>query len=100
MLIYALYQVTDIAEALQSLKQILTGTDHAHRTHLPGTAEVSPKLRLPEEQLVHYLQTRHRLGRKEEELVLRQFRHGQSNPTYYVAYGGQEMVLRKKPVSE
>lgn len=96
----ALYQVTDIVEALQSLKQILSGTDHTHQTHVPGTAEVSPKLQLPEEQLVHYLQTRHGLGRKGEGLVLRQFRHGQSNPTYYVAYGGQEMVLRKKPVRE
>lgn len=32
--------------------------------------------------------------------VIRQFKHGQSNPTYYVAYGNAELVLRKKPVSE
>ena len=30
--------------------------------------------------------------------VIRCFRHGQSNPTYYVYYGGKHLVLRKKPV--
>ena len=33
-------------------------------------------------------------------IVLRKFKHGQSNPTYYLKFGGREMVLRKKPVSE
>ena len=28
-----------------------------------------------------------------------QFKHGQSNPTYYIEYGGKKLVLRKKPVS-
>ena len=32
--------------------------------------------------------------------MIRQFKHGQSNPTYYISYGGAEMVLRKKPVRE
>ena len=31
--------------------------------------------------------------------LVRQFKHGQSNPTYYVEYGGQKLVIRKKPVS-
>lgn len=31
--------------------------------------------------------------------TVRQFKHGQSNPTYYVEYGGQRLVIRKKPVS-
>ena len=30
-------------------------------------------------------------------LNIRQFKHGQSNPTYYVGYSGRDMVLRKKP---
>ena len=34
-----------------------------------------------------------------EPLIIRQFKHGQSNPTYYVEYGGQRLVIRKKPVS-
>ena len=32
--------------------------------------------------------------------IIRQFKHGQSNPTYYVEYGGQKLVIRKKPVSD
>lgn len=30
-------------------------------------------------------------------LLIRQFSHGQSNPTYYVEYGDRRLVLRKKP---
>jgi aminoglycoside phosphotransferase (APT) family kinase protein len=30
-------------------------------------------------------------------LEVRQFRGGQSNPTYYLAAGGREYVLRRKP---
>ena len=32
-------------------------------------------------------------------IVLKKFKHGQLNPTYYVTFTGKEMVLRKKPVS-
>ena len=32
-------------------------------------------------------------------MVIRKFKHGQSNPTYYLKFGGKELVLRKKPVS-
>ena len=66
--------------------------------HIPGTAEVSEKLKIPEDRLVNYLQEKHGL-RQDGPPVVRQFKHGQSNPTYYVAYGGEELVLRKKPVS-
>lgn len=30
-------------------------------------------------------------------LVVQQFSHGQSNPTYYVQFGDRHLVLRKKP---
>ena len=33
-----------------------------------------------------------------EDPIVRCFAHGQSNPTYFVKYGGKNMVLRKKPV--
>lgn len=72
--------------------------DRTHPFHVPGTSDVSPKLQLPTDQLVAYLQEKHRLKQEGEGLILKQFRHGQSNPTYYLSYGGQEMVLRKKPV--
>ncbi|EQC40551.1 hypothetical protein SDRG_02441 [Saprolegnia diclina VS20] len=32
-----------------------------------------------------------------QPLTVQQFKHGQSNPTYLVTYGGQQLVLRKKP---
>ena len=35
-----------------------------------------------------------------EEPIVRCFSHGQSNPTYFIRYGGKDMVLRKKPVSQ
>ena len=38
-----------------------------------------------------------KLNLESEELILRQFDHGQSNPTYYIKYAGKELVLRKKP---
>ena len=94
-----LYQVTDVTEALRLLEGLLNNASHTHPIHIPGTSDVSPKLQLPVDQLVDYLRERHGLGQKGEVPILRQFRHGQSNPTYYVSYGGQEMVLRKKPVS-
>ena len=67
--------------------------------HIPGTSEVSKKLKIPEDRLVKYLQQKLGLYQKEGAPVIRQFKHGQSNPTYYIAYGGEELVLRKKPVS-
>ena len=89
----------DISDALESLEQLLDGSGHTHSVHIPGTAEVSAKLKLHTGNLVDYLKKTHGLE-DEAEPNIRQFRHGQSNPTYYLSYGSQEMVLRKKPVSE
>lgn len=68
-------------------------------TYTVGTSIVSDKLQLPLESLTVYLQET--LGLREESgpLLIRMFQHGQSNPTYYLEYGGERMVLRKKPVS-
>ena len=95
--IFTTVQVSDISEALEVLEQILAGNPAP--AHILGTSEVSEKLKFPVDRLVDYLQREHGL-RQEEPPVIRQFKHGQSNPTYYVSYGGEEMVLRKKPVSE
>ena len=87
-----------------------------------GTTEVDPKLLFPVEGLVAYLKDNHGLvgdGQYYNALhtpsnvvcsdvwsslvselpLIRQFKHGQSNPTYYIEYGGAKLVLRKKPVS-
>ena len=54
--------------------------------NIPGTSEVSPKLQFPVEPLVTYLRENHGLTQEGAPLI-RQFKHGQSNPTYYIAYG-------------
>ena len=65
---------------------------------IPGTIEVQPQHALPEDSLRSYLSRTLHL-QDEGEFVLKKFKHGQSNPTYYVKFGGKELVLRKKPVS-
>lgn len=59
--------------------------------------DVHPKLQLPLDQLAKYLQNHHGLH-QDQHMVIKQFKHGQSNPTYYIEYGGEKLVLRKKPV--
>ena len=53
-------------------------------------------MQLNEENLKSYLAT---LGIQSSDgaLLIREFKHGQSNPTYFIRYGGRELVLRKKP---
>ncbi|XP_066545984.1 acyl-CoA dehydrogenase family member 10 isoform X2 [Amia ocellicauda] len=60
---------------------------------VPGT--ISPTMELPTDRLRQYLQNTLSLGAT--ALDLRQFSHGQSNPTYLVSIGGRQLVLRKKP---
>ncbi|RCN27289.1 hypothetical protein ANCCAN_26978 [Ancylostoma caninum] len=51
---------------------------------------------LPEEKLKRFLQKE--LGLPVvDPFVVHRFGHGQSNPTYYVKLGNEELVLRKKP---
>ncbi|XP_072565245.1 acyl-CoA dehydrogenase family member 10 [Paramormyrops kingsleyae] len=61
-----------------------------------GTRNVRKTMQLPMDQLTHYLQEVLHLP-STEPVTLRQFCHGQSNPTYLVTCGGQRVVLRKKP---
>ncbi len=64
-------------------------------TSPPETADVLPAHRFDERTLEEYL-TAHVEGFK-GPLTVRQFRGGQSNPTYHLSAGGQEYVLRRKP---
>ena len=52
---------------------------------------------LDREKLKKFLDDKIPFTGQTDNLVLRQFDHGQSNPTYYIKYGGRELVLRKKP---
>ncbi|XP_019362773.1 PREDICTED: acyl-CoA dehydrogenase family member 10 [Gavialis gangeticus] len=66
------------------------------RGAVPFTRSVRPTMEIPQVPLQKYLENvlgSHTTG----SLLLRQFSHGQSNPTYYVQYGDHRLVLRKKP---
>ena len=64
-------------------------------TSLPETADVLPAHRFDERRLEEYL-TSHVEGFT-GPLTVRQFRGGQSNPTYHLIAGDKEYVLRRKP---
>ena len=60
-----------------------------------GTTGVSEKHRFNEEALQHYLEE-HVEGFS-GRLVVREFKGGQSNPTYRLEAGSTSYVLRRKP---
>jgi aminoglycoside phosphotransferase (APT) family kinase protein len=62
---------------------------------MEGTADVRDVHRFDVAALERYL--RERIEGFAGPLTVRQFRGGQSNPTYYLAGGGREYVLRRKP---
>jgi len=66
------------------------------RLIIPGTTSVNDKQKLSIENLKAYLVEKHGLKGCRPPVV-RVFKHGQSNPTYYVSYAGRDLVLRKKP---
>lgn len=84
----------DVQSTLSELGKVL---DIDFGAVAPGTIEVSEQHRLPEDLLIEYLSDV--LGLKDDgsPFILRKFKHGQSNPTYYLRFGGEELVLRKKP---
>jgi len=59
------------------------------------TAEVREQHRFDTAALERYLRV-HVTGFS-GALIVKQFRGGQSNPTYYLTAGGKEYVLRRKP---
>src|SRR2546428_8080656 len=61
----------------------------------PDTADVLPAHRIDEQMLARYM-AEHVVGFS-GALTVRQFRGGQSNPTYHLVAGGREYVLRRKP---
>lgn len=60
-----------------------------------GTKEVAERHRFDEGALTEWL--RQRLGSLRGPVAIRQFKGGQSNPTFWVSDGAGQWVLRKKP---
>ncbi|XP_057314737.1 acyl-CoA dehydrogenase family member 10-like isoform X2 [Hydractinia symbiolongicarpus] len=66
-------------------------------TIVPRTIDIAERHKLPVDSLKAYLVNVLKLPDDGLPMVLRKFKDGQSNPTYYLKFGGREMVLRKKP---
>ncbi|XP_063820462.1 acyl-CoA dehydrogenase family member 10 isoform X2 [Pseudophryne corroboree] len=86
-------KVNNVTEALEDLENLL---GFPLREFVPNTRSVRPTMDIPRDSLNKYLES---LFGEESSgpLLVRQFSHGQSNPTYYVKFNGKELVLRKKP---
>ncbi|KAK2163982.1 hypothetical protein LSH36_71g05101 [Paralvinella palmiformis] len=66
------------------------------RYYADGTTSVPKNLEISSKNLKSYLNWALKIHSKEDPVV-RCYAHGQSNPTYFIRYGGKNMVLRKKP---
>ncbi|XP_078410497.1 acyl-CoA dehydrogenase family member 10-like isoform X2 [Cetorhinus maximus] len=86
-------KVGDIDTAIQELEAML---GFPLRGYVHDTQAVRKDMEIPTDHLKEYLQTTLGLNLT-EPLTLRQFIHGQSNPTYHVQSGDRQLVLRKKP---
>ncbi|XP_062594298.1 acyl-CoA dehydrogenase family member 10-like isoform X4 [Saccostrea cucullata] len=87
-------KVTDPTKAVLDLEQEVGGL--CLRRFVDDTTTVPEHLRIPMDRLETYFNQQLNLHSPEPP-VIRCFRHGQSNPTYYVYYAGKHLVLRKKP---
>ncbi|KAK7485430.1 hypothetical protein BaRGS_00023378 [Batillaria attramentaria] len=86
-------KVSSTAQGIRELEEKLGMPLHGY---VDGTTSVPKNLVLDVHNLARYL--RSQLGLRDSgEPILRNFEHGQSNPTYYVKFADKEMVLRKKP---
>ncbi|GAB1611145.1 acyl-CoA dehydrogenase family member 10-like [Argonauta hians] len=65
--------------------------------YLPGTVSVPPRLHFSREALCGFLVGELGLGDSGTLPHVRLFKHGMSNPTFYIKFGSQELVVRKKP---
>mmetsp|Transcript_6598 Transcript_6598/g.15444 ORF Transcript_6598/g.15444 Transcript_6598/m.15444 type:complete len:622 (-) Transcript_6598:73-1938(-) len=66
--------------------------------YVAGTVSVRPNLKIDASAVDAYSQTVPSLAADGGVKNMRQFGHGQSNPTYHLTYNsGKEVVLRKKP---
>ncbi|CAB4022207.1 tRNA-splicing ligase homolog, partial [Paramuricea clavata] len=66
--------------------------------YVRGSVVVKEKLKFDTKSLAEYLKKTLNME-TDGGLIVRQFEHGQSNPTYYIKCDDAEFVLRKKPKS-
>ncbi|CAD6193161.1 unnamed protein product [Caenorhabditis auriculariae] len=84
-------KVTSSAQAIQDLQKLLNVDFSAPA----DTRECIERELLPKDRVREVLSQT--IGSEVSDVIVRKFRHGQSNPTYYLKTGQKEFVLRKKP---
>ena len=87
----ATIKVSDVPSALVKLQNML-GIDLGVTA---GTSRIRKGMEIDQDSLKTYLTGKLKLP--DGPMVLRQFQHGQSNPTYLIQLGNKKYVLRKKP---
>ncbi|XP_064619377.1 acyl-CoA dehydrogenase family member 10-like isoform X2 [Lineus longissimus] len=81
----------------KALRELETEVGFQLKGFAPGTIAVPERLKLPnQEKFCNYLNWALEV-KSQEEPTIRCFKHGQSNPTYFITYAGKKIVLRKKP---
>ncbi|XP_068101616.1 acyl-CoA dehydrogenase family member 10 isoform X2 [Hyperolius riggenbachi] len=86
-------KVDNVKEALEELEKLLK---FPLKDFVPNTRSVRPSMEINRDSLKKYLEEIFEEATS-GTLFLRQFSHGQSNPTYYIRFNGRQLVLRKKP---
>nr|XP_039271290.1 acyl-CoA dehydrogenase family member 10-like [Styela clava] len=86
-------KVENIPASLAQLEQIL---QFSLSNPIPETKGVRKGMEISERNLEKNIQNTLKIH-SHTGLHIRQFAHGQSNPTYYIEYGDMKAVLRKKP---
>jgi len=84
-------KVTDVPSALVELQGVMD----MDLGHVPGTSKIRKGMGVDQATLKKYLVESLHLN--EGPMRVKQFQHGQSNPTYLVQMDGKSLVLRKKP---
>ncbi|XP_068681218.1 acyl-CoA dehydrogenase family member 10-like isoform X2 [Montipora foliosa] len=90
------FQTIKVDDVMAALHELETKLSFPLKGFVPGTTAVRKAHQISFDSLQSYLQSQ--LGlHQDEPPTVRQFKHGQSNPTYYIEYGGERLVIRKKP---
>lgn len=105
-IVFFFTKVGDPQRAIDELEQLLgmplKGSSSFIRSSLapPETTEVRKGMEISLNRLADYMKQTLNETTPENQILLRQYKHGQSNPTYFVGCGNRNYVLRKKPVPE
>ena len=88
---------TQVDSTDQALSELSTYFTFPIQGYVEGTTAPRKGLEIPAASLKTYLTSIGAMTFNDNPVNIRQFKHGQSNPTYFVGHGDRRSVLRKKP---